>query len=521
MRHIICAISLFLMPLFSSSQQNTLLLNSFFKDHLLDNSVSKPFRGTSFLPAFESEYDLNYAIRDSSKQYYELTEILFKKHLFEARGSNYFITISPVADLARGKDREDTNVRTLFQNTRGILVEGDLFTNFSFSTAIFENQARFSNYETAYYSSIGELYPNQSNGKYTTQNAVIPGSARTKPFDTDGFDYGYAVGNIVYKPHRSILICAGNTSQFIGDGYRSLFLSDNSVPAPFFRTVLKISDKLQFNYMRMRLMNLMRRPVSTSAESYYESKAFSVNYLTYQPTSKIALSLFEGVIWSRGDSITSVKANPLFYSPVPGIAGFILDQQQVNSILGLNLSILPAKGHRLYGQFAIGNLGGDKIAYQLGYRGYALGGIKNLFVQLEYNNVSKDMYQSANSRLNYSHYNLPLAEVKGSGFQEFIIRSNYEWKRIYADLKFIYYILQKNYSETSLLPVQKSIASPHEGGTIQHTQLEIGYRFNRKMNLSIFGSVTLRNYDVDPSLNKATLLLFGLRTGINNHYSDF
>jgi hypothetical protein len=131
------------------------------------------------------------------------------------------------------------------------------------------------------------------------------------------------------------------------------------------------------------------------------------------------------------------------------------------------------------------------------------------------------MYQSTNSRLNYGHYNLPLAAVKGSGFQEFIIRSNYEWKRIYADVKFIYYNLQKNYSETTLLPVNKVII-PTDGGNIKHTQLELGYRFNRKMNLCVFGSFILRNSHTAPIPDqKATLIFFGLRTGINNHYSDF
>jgi hypothetical protein len=292
------------------SQQNTLLINSYFKDRLLDNSRGKVYNGNSFLPAFESEYDLNYIIRDSSKQYYELTEILFKKHLIEVKGSNYYLTISPVVDLQLGRDREDTNDRKLFQNTRGIFIEGDLLKNFSFSTSIFENQARFSNYESSYYSSVGELYPNQSNGKYTTQNAVIPGSARTKPFNVDGFDYAYATGNIIYRPHRAVTLSAGNTQHFIGDGYRSLLLSDNSVPAPFLRGTFRLSEKFSFNYLRMRLFNLMRRPASTTVEAYYETKAYSVNYLTFNPGPKFSVSLFEGIVWSRGDSITLFRSFP-------------------------------------------------------------------------------------------------------------------------------------------------------------------------------------------------------------------
>ncbi|MFN5786772.1 MAG: hypothetical protein ACK46O_11665 [Flavobacteriia bacterium] len=503
------------------SQQNSLLLNSYFKDQLFNNARNKSYHGSSFLPAFETEYDLNNIIRDSSKQYYELTEILFKRHLIEVKGPNYYLTISPAADLLIGKDREDTNIRKLFQNTRGIFIEGDLMKNFSFSTSIFENQGRFSNYESNYYSAVGELYPNQNSGKYTTQNAVIPGSARTKPFNVDGFDYAYATGNIIYRPHRAITLSAGNTSHFIGDGYRSLLLSDNSVPAPFFRGTFRISDKLQFNYLRVRLLNLLRRPVSTTVESYYESKAYSVNYLTFKPNTKFSVSLFEGVVWSRGDSIVSRPANPMFYNPVPLISGLILPDSVANSVIGIDLSVPFYKGHRVYAQFALGNLNAKKTALQMGYRGYNLFGTRDLLVQIEYNNVSSGMYQSGNERLNYSHYNLPMAHVKGNSFQEFVFRANYGWNRIYADLKMVYYLVSEH-SPLALLPVAKPLpADTGKDGTIFHNSIEVGYRFNRKMNLTIFGNWQLRNYDLNPDRVKNNLLFFGLRTGINNHYNDF
>lgn len=498
-------------------QQNSYLLNSFFKDNLFNNSMDDSYIGTSFLPVFESEYNLSKTLRDSSVQYYDLTETLFKKHLFEAKGSNYYLTISPIVDLNIGKDRADTNERRLFQNTRGIFIEGDLFNNFSFSTSFYENQGRFSNYESAYYSSVGELYPNQTAGTYTTQNAVIPGSARTKPFKTDGFDYAYATGNIIYRPHQKILLSAGNTSHFVGDGYRSMLLSDNSIPAPFFRGNFQLSKKWHFNYLRMRLINLMRKPASTTVEAYYETKGYSSNYVTFQATKKLAVSLFEGIIWSKGDSILSKKVHPVYYNPLPFLASALLSSNEIYALHGLNISFAPFPSHRLYSQFAIGNLNSHQTAFQIGYRGYNFFGSKNFMIQLEYNNVTKGMYQSDNPRLNYSHYNLPLAHVKGNSFQEFILRSNYEKNRIYLDIKSVYYLL-KDYSPLSLLSVSKDI--PLESGPVFLQQVEVGYRFNKKMNLTIFGNWQYRTEML--SINqKANLLFIGIRTGINNHYNDF
>ncbi len=499
------------------AQQNTMLLHTYYKDRLFDPSRNKTYVGGSFLPLVESEYNLNAIIRDSSRQYYDITEYLFKKHLVEFKDTNYYITISPIVDIQLGEDQKDSTNRKLFQNTRGFFIEGDLFKKFSFSSALFENQSRFSIYETNYYNSIGELYPKKSGGGYFTQNAVVPSFARTKPFKTDGFDYAMAIGNIQYRPSKSVIISAGNTAHFIGDGYRSLLLSDNTAPAPFFRAIFFLSKKIQFHYLRMRLMNLLRKPESSSAEAYYETKAYSANYVTYTPNKKLAVSFFEGIVWSKGDSIHSKKVNSLFYNPIPFLSESVLIEQEANAILGFNVSYAPLPSHRFYGQIANSNIRPELTAYQIGYRGYKYFGLEMFMLQIEYNNVPQKMYQSPNYRLNYSGYNLPLAHVMGAGFQEFIIRSNYEFRKVYLDLKGNLYLL-KNYNSLVLLPIKKD--NSLKTGGITQFQAELGFRVNRKMNLNIFGSYHIRNEYF--AVNSFTSLFFvGVRTGIINRYTDF
>ena len=499
------------------AQQNTLLLHTFFKDRYFLHAGENKQMGSGFFPVTEADFDLNRKIADSSKQYYDLTEIIFKKHLFEAKGKDYYLTISPIVDLSIGRDLADTIERRLFQNTRGVFVEGDLLKNFSFSTLFYENQARLAWYETDYYSSVGELYPNQSSGKYSTQNAVIPGAARTKPFKIDGFDYAYAQGNMVYRLHKAVTLSAGNTPQFVGDGYRSLLLSDNSIGSPFLRGDFRFSSKISFTYLRSRVLNLMRKPVSSTVESYYEAKGLAVNYLTWKPIQQLAISLFESTIWSRGDSLESHFSNPLIYNPVPIAGQLLMDEMDVSSITGLNVSFQLAEHHRLYGQFALTDLDVKKSAFQLGYRGYNYFGLKDLMFQLEYNDVASGMYLSSNRRLNYVHSNLPLAHPKGNSFREFVLRSNYEYKRGYIDFSAIYYHL-KNYSTPVLLPVERLLVE--QSGSVFIQKLELGYRFNRKINLSIFGSWLFRNESLLDK-NMSSIFSLGLRTGINNHYNDF
>ena len=134
----------------SVGQQNFISLNSFYKDQVFANKLDKPYNDGAFFPIIESNYNLIPAINDSSKQYYSITHILFQKHLLEFKGEDYYLTIDPILVGSIGRNRADTNVRTLFQNTRGIHVEGDLFKNFSFSTSLYENQARFNHYEPDY-----------------------------------------------------------------------------------------------------------------------------------------------------------------------------------------------------------------------------------------------------------------------------------------------------------------------------------------------------------------------------------
>ena len=497
-------------------QQGLVPLHSFYKDQLFSNKLDAPYNGGSFLPVCASEYDLIDALKDTTKQYYKFTNVLFQSHLIELRGEDYYLKISPAINFAIGQDLNDTVSRNLFQNTRGIHVEGDIFKNFSFSTSLYENQGRYTNYETNYYSSVGELY--YGGQTYYTQNAVIPGGGRTKPFKGDGYDYAYAVGYFVYAPFKYLRISAGNNAQFVGDGHRSVLHSDNSYSAPYYRIDWAISPKFSFTYLRSRHLNLLRKPTSSSAESYYEAKGYSVNYLTYKPTKKISISLFESGMWNRGDSLTSYHSHPLYYNPVPFVSGLALkNKNKVVSLIGLNLSFQLARYHRVYGQFAINNYDSEKIAFQIGYRGYNYFGLSNFMIQTEYNAVANRAYETANRRLNSVHYNLPVAHVKGNGFQEFLLRSNYELYRVYAELTSVYYIT-KDYSATALLPIYRELDRTSDN--ILYVNLELGYRFNKKMNLMLFGSWTYRSID-NPNMPTANTLTVGLKTGFINHYKDF
>ena len=502
---------IFLFPSFLFSQQIPLPLNSFFKDKLFDNSGKTQFVGSSFLPVNSSEVTIEDTVQFKN---YSKRKLL-QEHLFELKDSNYQLFLSPIFNFSIGKDQTNLVDQRLFRNTRGYYLAGNLLNKLSFVSTFYENQARYSLYETAYFLEHGELYPLDS-GTYQSQNAVIPGAARTKPFKENGFDFSYATGQIIYQPFKNLTLSAGNAPQFIGVGYRSLLLSDNSLPAPHVRLKFTIKSKWEFNYMRMRLMNLVRKSAASSAEAYYDPKALSINYITYNFNPNFSLSFFEGLVWSMGDSIQTKGVHPLFYSPIPFLAELTLKQQDLNSIIGLNVSYSGLKAQQFYGQLAFGNLK-NAYAIQLGWRSYSCFGIKKSMLQFEYNQATEKMYQSVNSRLSYSNGNLPLAHTMGNAFQELIFRFNVDYKRFYLDLKTTYYRLN-NYSSISLLPVTK--IKPLISTNLLFQAIELGYRFNKKTNFSAFVSWNYRS-DQSNLLLPTNQFFVGIKTSLDNHYSDF
>jgi hypothetical protein len=359
----------------------------------------------------------------------------------------------------------------------------------------------------------GEFRPISSG--YAQENGSISGATRTKPFKTKGYDYAYAIGNIIYSPHKKIDLIAGNNQQFIGSGYRSMLLSDNSSYSPYFRVDYYISKRFSFNYLRSRNMNLVRKKTFTTVEGFYQPKGLSVNYLTFHASNYVNISLFDGSIWAMGDSLKTRPVNPLFYNPVPIVSAFLNDSISY-SIQGFNLNWQLGQNIRSYAQFAIGKLDFKQIAYQIGFRIYDPLKLKKSMVQLEFNSASNNMYQSQFSRLNYSNYNLPLAHTKGNAFKELVLRFNWEYKRCYMDVKSISYYLE-NFNRTALLPIPKNNITPN--GFVFHNQLELGYRFNKKINLTIFANAIYR-YD-DTSKSQNFIVSSGIRTALINHYNDY
>lgn len=513
---------LFLSVSNSFAQQKSIPLNSFYKEKFIENSGSKSIE--TFFPANESQLNLPKIIRDSSLQYYEFTEWLFKKHWVNIQKPEGSVFISPFMNIALGKETTDPTKSRLFNNTRGIYVEGELLNKFSFNFIFAENQNRFMNYESAYFQTRGEMY--LAGNSYSVVNAFVPGGARTKPFKIDGFDYAYSIGNFTYQVNPKLRLELGNNQHFIGSGYRSILLSDNSSVSPNVKVNWKFLPKWSFDVLFQKSRNLYRKPLTKSIEAPYENKLFAASYLTFKPSDQFSISLFTSGNQLLGDSLIKHGLEWQMLVPVPFVQNDVLfgNSKKFNGITGLNLDFAFEKT-RLYGQVAVDKVAKKYVvAGQLGIHFFQILKVKNLHAQVEVNYVPEHFYSDQNPKLSYSNSNIPLAHPKGNNFGEGVFRFDYEYKRFYIQSSTIGYTNLGGNDTLAFSANSIFLNQSHTEKAVPMTfiqSVEIGWRVNRRYNAQFFVGWKGRMYQSAYRKENDQMFIFGFKTGLTNQYFDF
>ena len=469
---------------------------------------------------------------DGSKQYYWLTQKLFKENFLifsdnkkDPKKANYWCSVDPILDLEGGSDLAGDSLSLMYWNTRGIRVQARFLDKVAFTTSVYETQSIQPEYFSDYVSAHGEFYPNTSGGYYTQQNGVVPGYARTKPFKINGFDYSMAQGQLAINPNQNLNITIGNGNHFIGNGYRSLLLSDFTTPYPFINARTYFWEgRIQYSIFYSIHQNLYRLSQFTTPEATYEKNLGAHQYLDISITKNWQLGIFHGSLWNRVDSSGLQKLDPLYFNPIIGVNNFIqADQDGRNHISGINSSF-SFLNTVLYGQLVLGrdfNLGG----YQIGFKTYDLI-IPYLDFRAEYNHVNANNYLSDNERMNWSSNNLPLAHPLTAGFDELIARVSYQRKRFFVQNVFTYSARNRNDNANIGTHILSAASTDLDAaGFYQNhvvlNQLEIGYRFNRTNNLQLFIGHTYRNETVYTNKPTTNYVYAGIRTRLNNKILNF
>ena len=350
-----------------------------------------------------------------------------KPNFFEVNTKDFFLAINPVLQLSAGKELDSSHL--LYVSSRGVTLRGMIARKVGFSTTIIDNQER------------GPSYYEQ----YVKTSRAVPGVGFFKPFkgfDTSKTDYFDGRGYISFNAAKYIDIQFGYDKNFIGNGYRSLFLSDWGNSYLF----LKLNTKIwKFNYQNL-FMELEPQYVKTG-DNLLPRKYAAMHHLSLNVTKWLNLGLFEGVIFGRTNHFDFAYLNPIiFYRHIEGTVG-----SPDNALAGFDFKANIKHRIQLYGQllldeFVLSNIKNDptnwtnKFGIQVGAKYIDAFGIKNLDLQAEMNRVRPFTYSHNDSIANYTHYNQPLAHPLGSNFQEFIGILKYQpLKKLYINARLIYY----------------------------------------------------------------------------------
>ena len=440
-----------------------------------------------------------------------------KANLLEVNTNDFFLAVNPIFNFQAGASSGSNGI---YLNTRGVNARGMISKKVGFYGMITENQEKGP-----------DFYQERVNGFH-----AVPGVGFYKPFKSKGYDYFDARGYVTFNAAKYIDFQFGYDKNFIGNGYRSLFLSDYSNSYLF----LKINTRIwRFNYENI-FMELMPQFKKVNGDTLLDRKYAAMHHLSMDVTKWLNVGLFEGVIFGRKNHFDFEYLNPIiFYRSIEGNVG-----SPDNAVAGIDFKANVAHTAQVYGQLLLDEFilsqitkstgyWANKYALQLGIKYVDAFNINNLDLQGEMNFARPFTYSHNDTIANYTHYNQPLAHPLGGNFREFIGIAKYQPKaKIYFYGRMIYYVqgldsLGMNFGSN---PMENYVTRPRDYGF----KIGSGYRascFNTsftasyevKENLFLEATALFRTYKIRElsSTNNTSMLSVGIRWNIARRDYDY
>ncbi len=440
-----------------------------------------------------------------------------KPNLLEVNTKDFFLVVNPVLQFQYGN--ESDNNETQYLNSRGVSIRGRIANKIGFSSTIIENQERGPSYFQDRVNSV----------------KAVPGVGFYKPFKTTGYDYFDARGYITFNATKYIDIQFGYDKNFIGNGYRSLLLSDWGNSYLFAKLNTKIW-KINYQNIFMELVPQFKK----RSDSLLSRKYAAIHHLSMNVTKWLNVGLFEGVVFGRKDHYDFQYLNPIiFYRHIEGTIG-----SPDNALAGFDFKANIARRFQLYGQFLLDEFILSKVknnpsnwvnkwAIQAGVKYIDAFGLKNLDLQFETNRVRPFTYSHNDTVANFTHYNQPLAHPLGANFQEFVGILNYQptprWR---VNARIIYYnqgldSAGVNYGanplrdySTRTMEEGYNIGSGNKVTTFNGT-LNVSYELRE--NLFLEATLQQRNSKIEsvPGTSNSTFISAGIRLNMFKRAYDF
>lgn len=442
-------------------------------------------------------------------------------NLYEVHVNDFDLVVNPVFQYVVSK--ESDNDQSLFLNTRGVSIRGRIAKKIGFAAYITDNQER----DPAYVQ------------RWISDRKATPGAGLYKEFKAaGGVDYFDARGYFTFNVTRYIDVAFGYDKNFIGNGHRSLFLSDFGNNNLF----LKLNTRIwKFNYQNlfMELHNADDR----IGDKLIGKKYAVMHHLDLSVTKWLNIGLFEGVVFGRRDRFDFGYLNPvIFYRSIE-----LQNGSYDNSVIGLDAKANIARRFQVYGQLLLDEFKlsevkagngwwANKFGIQLGAKYIDAFNIKNLDLQVEHNRVRPFTYSHRDSVANYTHYNQPLAHPLMANFSEVIAIARYQpAPKWLVQAKAMYYTQGR---DSSAVSYGSNIFLPHiapyrtqEYGfsigsgwktNVLYASLLLSYEMRENLFLELFGTYRKEETKTAPLLSQnSTVISFGVRWNMHRREFEF
>lgn len=376
-------------------------------------------------------------------------------------------------------------------------------------------EGKFSPYSDNYIPHFGKAVVDSSAGSYTYLNLT---------------------GYLSYQVASFMNLQVGRDKVFFGDGYRSLFVSDNSNAYPFFKGTVDIW-KVKYTI----LYSFFREKDSLTGIDFNAKKYSASHILSWNIGKRLNFNMFETVIWRGQDSLgyrgfDVNYLNPIiFYRPVEFSLG-----SPDNVIMGFGFRLRIFKTTHLYGQFLLDEFKlselkaktgwwGNKFGIQGGIKTYRFCGIKNLYALGEIHLVKPFTYSHGSYMENNGNFSQPLAHPLGANFAEGIANVRYQKNRLYVNT----FLSISVYGADDTLNRGNNIYRSYDDNRLEYgnklfqgdkhkiTSIEIsaGYILNPKWQLSArigYKRIIDNHYDNTRFDTYQQFFFFGLYTAIGN-----
>lgn len=446
-------------------------------------------------------------------------------NLWELDRENFYIRVNPIIN---GKAYAAKDDDFLFLNQRGIMIRGGIDGKVFFHTSILESQARFADYVR----------------DQIVEDNAVPGAGFYKNYNSqvidleDAQDFLLAQGYVGFNISKHVYAQLGHGRNFIGDGYRSMFLSDFGNNYFY----LKLNARVwKFHYQTLfaELNALGARDLTGNA--LIPKKFTAMHHLSYNLTKNLNIGIFEVVMFNRNNNFELQYLNPIIlYRTVEQALG-----SADNAFVGLDFKWNLLNRFQLYGQLMLDEFKFDelfverrgwwanKYGIQLGVKYIDMLGIDHLDGQIEYNSARPYTYTHRDSSASYTHYNQPLAHPLGANFKEIVFRLRYQaGKKWLIKPRLIYAIYgedpdNENWGGDLLKPHTNRVMDfNNESGQGINTKtliggLDVSYELRHNLNLDFHYFYRKKNSEQDNLDLTTSYFGGGIRLNFANRSLDF